>query len=270
MQKNNLSFSVVIPAYNSAKIIKNAISSCLQQTFLPKEIIVIDDCSIDNTVEIIKQFNSPLIKLLVNSSNRGPSYSRNLGIKNSNSSWILFLDADDIFHKKKIETLNQLILSDLSISAIGHNTKVGLTLNQLNDNYISKIPNFKKYTSFMLLLKNRIVTPALAISSDNGILFNEKMIYAEDHDFILRTATNFNLVYFDLPLCSINRLPLSSGGLSSNFMKMRIGEMKMYFDYCRKNRLYYLSPFFLIFSILKHIKFLLLYFLTKRFNNRLF
>ena len=267
MQKNDLTFSVVIPAYNSAKLINNAINSCLQQTLLPKEIIIIDDCSIDNTVEIIKQVKSPLIKLLLNSTNKGPSYSRNIGIKNSNSSWILFLDADDIFHEKKIEILNQLILGDISISAIGHNTRVGLTLSQLNENYISKSPDFKKFSTFMLLLKNRIVTPALAISSDNGIFFNEKMIYAEDHDFILRTATNFNLVYFDLPLCSISRLPLSSGGLSSNFKKMRIGEINMYLDFCKKNRLIYLAPFLLIFSILKHIKFLLFFYLTKRFTN---
>jgi hypothetical protein len=93
------------------------------------------------------------------------------------------------------------------------------------------------------------------------------MIYAEDHDFILRTATNFNLVYIDLPLCSINRLPLSSGGLSSNFIKMRTGEIFMYLDFCRKNKLNYLAPFLLIFSILKHIKFLLSFYLTKRFTN---
>jgi teichuronic acid biosynthesis glycosyltransferase TuaG len=267
LQKNNLSFSVVIPAYNSSKFIENAIESCLQQTLLPKEIIVIDDCSTDDTKEIIKQINSPLIKLLVNSTNKGPSFSRNLGIKSATSSWILFLDSDDIFHKKKIETLNRLLLEDLSISAIGHNTKVGIGLSELNAQFISESSVFKKYSTCSLLLKNRIVTPALAVSSSNGILFNENMKYAEDHDFIVRTAAICKLIYFDLPLCSIMRLPLTSGGLSSNFNKMRKGEMDMYLDFCRRNGKTYLVPFLLLFSFFKHLKFLISFYFLESFKQ---
>lgn len=267
MQKNNLTFSIVIPAYNSAEFIGDALVSCLQQTLLPKEIIVIDDCSSDQTREIVKQFNSPLINLLVNSTNKGPSYSRNLGIKSTTSSWILFLDADDIFHKKKLETLNRLLLEDFSISAVGHNTKIGLNFHELNEQYISDSCVYKKYSTFSLLLKSRIVTPALAVSSSNGILFNEKMKYAEDHDFIVRTSAICKLVYFDLPLCSIKRLPLTSGGLSSNFNKMRKGEMNMYLDFCRRNGKTYLVPFFMLFSFLKHIKFLLSFYILRSFKK---
>lgn len=257
MQKNNLSFSIVIPSYNSSKYIGNALESCLQQTLLPKEIIVIDDCSIDNTCKIVEQFNSPLISLFVNSTNMGPSYCRNMGIKNTTSSWILFLDADDIFHKRKIEILNRILIDDLTITAIGHSSHVGLTLHNLNEQIIQQDFNYSKLSTISLLLKNRIVTPAFAVSVNNGILFNENMKYAEDHDFIIKNAAKGKLVYLNLKLCSINRLPLSVGGLSSDFMKMRKGEINMYIDFCSRNNKIYLIPFFLIFSFLKHFKFLI-------------
>jgi glycosyltransferase involved in cell wall biosynthesis len=257
LKENKITFSIVIPAYNSAEFIGNALTSCLKQTLLPKEIIVIDDCSSDQTREVVQKFKSPLIRLLINSTNKGPSFSRNLGIKGATSSWILFLDADDIFHEKKLETLNILLLEDLSISAIGHNTKIGLDFHELNEIIISSSSSYKKYSTFSLLLKNRIVTPALGVSSKNGILFNENMKYAEDHDFIVRTASICKMTYFDLPLCSIKRMPLTPGGLSSDFNKMRIGEIRMYLNFCRRNNLILIFPMLALFSSIKHLVYLL-------------
>ena len=250
-----MSFSVVIPAYNSAEFISNALDSCLQQTILPEKIIVIDDCSIDNTKEIVKGFKSTLIDLVENPKNMGPSYCRNLGISRSSSSWILFLDADDIFHKEKIKVLNNIILNDHTLCAIGHNTRVGLKLEELNKQLISEKFKSKHYSTFSLLLKNRVVTPALAVNSKNGVLFDERMFYAEDHDFIVRTLGTNKLLFIDIPLCSINRLPLTSGGLSSNIKKMRIGEINMYRNFCRRNGILFLIPFFIFFSFAKQFKF---------------
>ncbi|MDB5210342.1 MAG: putative glycosyltransferase O-antigen related protein [Sediminibacterium sp.] len=99
-----------------------------------------------------------------------------------------------------------------------------------------------------------MVTPSLGVHVQNGIWFNEQMEFAEDHDFILRTAEKFGIWYLDMPLCSLHRLPLTPGGISDNRWKMRKGEMRMYVDYCKRNRLYPAIPFFLVFSLVKHVK----------------
>jgi teichuronic acid biosynthesis glycosyltransferase TuaG len=65
---------------------------------------------------------------------------------------------------------------------------------------------------------------------------------------------NSGLWFLDLPLCSLQRMPLTEGGISSNKWKMRKGEMKMYIDYCKRNNWYAAVPFLLLFSLLKHAK----------------
>lgn len=87
--------SVIIPAYNTAKYIQQAIDSVLIQTEQNLEIIVVDDASTDNTVEVVKNFSGDRIKLLVNECNRGDGYSRNQAIRTATGEWIALLDSDD-------------------------------------------------------------------------------------------------------------------------------------------------------------------------------
>jgi Glycosyltransferases involved in cell wall biogenesis len=76
--------SVVIPSYNASKFLLKAINSVKNQTYLPKELIVIDDGSTDNTKELLKDIKLPFdFRLLTNEKNKGRSYSRNLGAKES-------------------------------------------------------------------------------------------------------------------------------------------------------------------------------------------
>jgi glycosyltransferase involved in cell wall biosynthesis len=88
-----ISISVVIPAYNSAKFISRTIESVLAQTRRPDEIIVVDDGSTDNTAEVIKKFGSDV--RYIYQENAGPSVARNRGVEAANCEWIAFLDADD-------------------------------------------------------------------------------------------------------------------------------------------------------------------------------
>ena len=257
MAENNPGFSVVIPVYNGERYIRAAIESCLQQTVLPDEIIVIDDGSEDNTRSVIESIGSDRVVYKRNKKNAGPSYSRNEGIRSAKYSWILFLDADDLFHSKKIEIIQHCIFQNKSIRAIGHafNHIAAISFNP-GDDWQQKI-SLQQKTVQQILTSNPVVTPALAVAATNGILFNEKMLFAEDHDFILRTAEQFGLWYFDMPLSSLARMPLTPGGISADKWKMRKGEMNMYIDYCKRKRLLVAIPFFILFSMAKHIKMLL-------------
>lgn len=100
--KDNL-ISIIMPAYNSAKYIRNAIKSVQRQTYDNWELIIVDDCSSDNTVEIIEELDEKRIRLFVNEKNSGAAISRNRALREAKGRWIAFLDSDDIWENTKLE-----------------------------------------------------------------------------------------------------------------------------------------------------------------------
>lgn len=85
--------SVIIPVFNAARTVEQAIASVRAQTFTDFEIVAVDDGSTDGSIETLRRYG-PAIKIL-RQSNRGPSAARNLGIANSTGEYFAFLDADD-------------------------------------------------------------------------------------------------------------------------------------------------------------------------------
>lgn len=106
MSENNYRISVCIATYNGQNFIKEQIDSILIQIDSSlDEVIVIDDCSTDNTVEIIQNYNSPSIKLIKNDHNLGAIKSFEKAIKFSKGSIIILSDQDDIWHDIKVFTI---------------------------------------------------------------------------------------------------------------------------------------------------------------------
>ena len=95
--------SIVMPSYNCEKYIFNSIQSVLKQTYINWELLVVDDCSSDNTVSIIESFQDKRIKLFKNKENSGAALSRNLALREAKGKWIAFLDSDDIWLPTKLE-----------------------------------------------------------------------------------------------------------------------------------------------------------------------
>lgn len=95
--------SIIMPSYNSEQYIKASIQSVLSQSYSNYELIIVDDCSKDKTVEIIKSFNDSRIKLYINEKNGGAAISRNRALKEARGKWIAFLDSDDIWVPDKLE-----------------------------------------------------------------------------------------------------------------------------------------------------------------------
>lgn len=111
--------SVIIPAYNSSMFISHAVNSVVNQSYTNWEIIIIDDCSTDDTADIINGFvkSDERIFSISNECNLGVSKSRNLGIERSTGDFIAFLDADDVWHKDKLKCqLDKLNNSDFDFS----------------------------------------------------------------------------------------------------------------------------------------------------------
>lgn len=108
---NSSLLSVIIPNYNNELTIKNTIDSILNNKYINFEIIIIDDCSTDKSVEIIRKNyeNNPLVKLYVNNKNHGTFYGRNKGILLSNGYYIANVDGDDTIHPDKfVFEINEL------------------------------------------------------------------------------------------------------------------------------------------------------------------
>tara|TARA_B110001452_G_scaffold235392_1_gene214165 strand:+ start:1237 stop:2217 length:981 start_codon:yes stop_codon:yes gene_type:complete len=102
-QIEKIKVSVIIPVFNRENTIAKCINSILNQSYLPNEIIVVDDGSVDNTVEEVKKLNSPLLKIINNKVNKGAQHVRNQGIKSAKYDWIAFLDSDDTWTINKLE-----------------------------------------------------------------------------------------------------------------------------------------------------------------------
>jgi glycosyltransferase involved in cell wall biosynthesis len=102
-----MKISVVIPAYNSAEFIADAVHSILKQTRPITEITIVDDGSTDNTQQIVEALPGPIT--YIKQPNQGPSAARNTGIKAANSEWIAFLDADDQWTPDKIDKQLKLL-----------------------------------------------------------------------------------------------------------------------------------------------------------------
>lgn len=107
---------VIIRAYNCSKTIGRALSSLVAQTDQNFNVIVVDDCSVEDVKSIIDKFNDSLnIKYVRNEENKGLSISRQVGIDNSISKFITFLDADDMFMPFAVETFNSAIKANPNI-----------------------------------------------------------------------------------------------------------------------------------------------------------
>ena len=99
---NNI-VSIVMPSYNTACYIKESIQSVLAQTYADWELIIVDDCSTDNSEDVIKSIKDDRIRYFRNEQNSGAAASRNKALREARGKWIAFLDSDDLWHPEKLE-----------------------------------------------------------------------------------------------------------------------------------------------------------------------
>lgn len=97
--------SIIVPVYNAEKFIKDTIKTVLNQTYKNWELLLINDCSYDNSTNIIEDYrkNDKRIHLINLEKNSGAAIARNTGIDNAKGRYIAFLDADDLWNEKKLE-----------------------------------------------------------------------------------------------------------------------------------------------------------------------
>ena len=95
--------SIIMPAYNCDRFIREAINSVLAQTYTAWELLIVDDCSTDNTTDIVGQYTDPRIHYLRNEQNMGAALTRNRALREAKGRYIAFLDSDDLWLPEKLE-----------------------------------------------------------------------------------------------------------------------------------------------------------------------
>ena len=198
--KNVADISIVIPTYNRCELLKRAIDSVLDQTINVREIIIVDNGSTDNTYEMISSLYPEIT--YIHEKRKGVSIARNLGIKNSQSSWIAFLDSDDAWVPQKLE--KQLFFTN--------NIKKNYRLIHTNEIWYknNKFKNqLKKHQKsggdiFQKSLELCCISPSSAfikkeIFDDYGF-FDEGLEVCEDYDMWIRITSKEEVGFLDNPL----------------------------------------------------------------------
>ena len=199
----DIQFSVVIPLYNKEKYVAQTLKSVVGQTYQNFEIIVVNDCSTDNSLGVVQAIDDSRIKIIEHSENKGVSKSRNTGIKTATHHYIAFLDADDQWDSTYLETIRNLVKEypDESVFATHY-----------RENYIgksivpkSKLSKKQKKKSFVIseffkLNVGRLVITQSCIVISKRVFekvgfYDENITNAEDIDFYIRCFSYFDLAF---------------------------------------------------------------------------
>ena len=224
---------VIIPVYNGAAFIKDAIISVANQTYRPNQIVVVDDGSTDDTQKIVFDCKGELsiTVIYIKQDNGGLSSARNTGIMACVSQYIAFLDADDIWEpdklRKQIQIFNQSKYKNLGVVYCDY-SNIDLAGHPL-DNF----PCYKLDTSIQGNVSEQLLINNVIASSGSGVLikrecfervgvFDEVLPTCEDWDMWMRISKFYEYDYVNERLTKLRRNPNS---MSKNHLQMMIGRV---------------------------------------------
>jgi teichuronic acid biosynthesis glycosyltransferase TuaG len=222
--------SIITPVYNAEEFLEETILSVLNQTYKNWELILINDCSKDNSYKIIKKYLKidKRIKYLKNEKNSGPAITRNNGINISKGKYIAFLDSDDLWYKDKLKNqINFMLEEGLKISH-GNYYFCNLEGKILKKVTVDKEIDYKK-----LLLENQFKTMTVIVKKE---IINKKLfpnIKHEDYAFFLNILNQENISIRNEKYDSICRIGKVS--VSSNKLKSALWTWKIYREYEKLN-----------------------------------
>ena len=191
--------SIVIPTYNSAEFLPEAIDSVLKQTYPHKEIIVVDDGSTDNTESLVQSYSNQIIYL--KKKNQGPASARNFGIKESRGNFIAFLDADDYWLPEKLSDQVEFFALNPEIKIVHTNAWIMEETETIFPVFVNYKPSSGKIFK-ELFLKNRINLLTVMLKREcfnviKGFDESRELIGLEDYELWLRMSRKFKIGYLD-------------------------------------------------------------------------
>ncbi|NDV46092.1 glycosyltransferase [Paludibacter sp. 221] len=178
--------SVIMPVFNMENTVAEAIESILQQTYNNFELIIVDDCSTDKTVNVVETFTDKRIRLIRNDERKGNYVRRNQGIDIAKGKYIAVMDADDISLPGRFEKQIRFLRANSDYLAVGSDivyfSKEGVSSPQ------KKLTQWEDIKEF-LKKDNPCTHPSLMVRSDvftrYGIRYDERYLYSADYNLLI-------------------------------------------------------------------------------------
>ena len=221
---NKPEISVVIPVYNTGKILNETIASVLNQSFTDFEIVIIDDGSPDaDTLQILKEQSDPRIRV-IRQQNGGVAMARNRGVVESYGKFIAFLDHDDLFAPDKLEIFKKTMDESPDAAAVYS------TIMPFGEfaRAASNLPR-PEQTDLAALLKHNLIYSMSCIMvrkeflQKHQISFDPECVPCDDWDFHLQCALHGKILRLDAPL---TRYRLHGTNQSSDQIKMNLAGIR--------------------------------------------
>lgn len=197
---SNQTVGVVIPAFNASGFIEDALMSVFQQTRAPNQVVVVDDCSADDTINAVRRLG---IEPLIMSHNAGPASARNAAVEVMPTvDYIAFLDADDIWKPHHLETmLNGFVSSDVGVV---FSETAPLEFSSDVNACDTICPYRPEDVLVRLLYQNMVAQSAVAVRRSDFLLvggYADGLRYAEDYDLWIRLASITKFVHIETATC---------------------------------------------------------------------
>lgn len=178
--------SIIIPCYNVATYIERAVYSITSQSYKDLEIILVNDGSIDNTLDCLKKLAEGNSKIrIVTQENRGVSAARNAGLAKAQGDWILFVDGDDWIEPEVLSNFSSLDLSSIDILIFGF-----ILHKPHGKNVLYMPPSDTRNMFISYVLGHRLIIPCMffrrSLIVGNGLYFDEQTYYGEDKEFMMK------------------------------------------------------------------------------------
>lgn len=197
MKENLPKVSFIIPLYNAERYIAQTLESALGQTYQNIEVIVVDDCGQDNSVNIVKQFKDDRIKLIHNKRNCGIAYSRNIALANATGEFIALLDDDDIAINTRLEKQIDFLQKHPDIGAVGGNAQWidenGEIIRDIID-VIEDSETVKMFLHFRNLFNNSEMTFRADVVKNYAIEYSDECYGMEDFLFWVKLSKVVQIV----------------------------------------------------------------------------
>jgi len=188
--------SVIMPAYNAAAYVADAIDSALTQDYRPIEVLVADDGSTDETAAVVRRYGEPVHYL--RQENRGPAGARNLALRHARGEYIAFLDADDVWHPRKLAVQIPVMERDASIGICGARMAGFRDPRDLRWEEVRGEPERVPIDLHSVIVKNRFSTSTVVVRraalKDAGE-FDESIYGPEDWDLWRRITQGWGAVH---------------------------------------------------------------------------
>lgn len=191
--------SIIIPSYNREKTIKRAVDSLLQQSYKNIEIIVVDDCSKDNTEDVVKSIEDGRVSYYKLEKNSGACFARNYGIEKAKGEYIAFQDSDDLWEKDKLKRQIEILEQENFDMCICKTAQIDEETNKIIGTIPDNINESRLLTFNEVLEKNCVSTPVIVAKSEcvKNVMFDNSMPRFQDWDFALRFLKSYNIYYLN-------------------------------------------------------------------------